>query len=92
MSATFTQAAQRWHELRAEYEDYLEATYARAEEACRGKMLNERGRRAGIESRSLFMGNRARAYAYASPELVEWWQTNNRTPFSEYEAMRTDWA
>lgn len=85
-------AAQQWHELRAEYEDYLEARYAQAEEACRGAMLNERGRRAGIESRSLFMGNHARAHAYASDELVEWWRENGRVPFSAYESMRTDWG
>jgi hypothetical protein len=90
-SATFAAAASTWRALRMEYEDYLEATYARAAEDCRGALLNERGRRAGVESRSLFMGNARRAHAYASPELIEWWQTNPRVPFSDYEAMRTEY-
>jgi hypothetical protein len=87
---TIAAAFAQWRVIRAEYEDYLEAAYALAAEETRGALLNRRGMAAGIESRSLFMGNRARAYAYASPELIEHWDKHPRVPFVEYEAQRTD--
>ena len=78
-------AVEQWHELRAEYELVLEAAYERAETACNGRLLNARGMRAGIDAYSLFMGNRARAYAYASEELVEHWRRYPRLTFTDYE-------
>jgi sirohydrochlorin ferrochelatase len=85
MSLHFERALQDWREARAEYERVLHATYERAAEACRDRLVNEDGRRLGIEPLSLFMGTRARAYRYASEELVEWWRSHPRVPFVEFE-------
>lgn len=85
MSLRFERAIAEYHECRAEYELALEAAYEAAAAACSDALLNDRGIRAGIDSRSLFMGNRRRAYAYASPELVEWWETHPRVTFADFE-------
>lgn len=85
MSEHFERALADWREARAEYERKLEADYEAAAAACSDSLVNDRGRKAGITSISLFMGNRTRAHAYASPELIEWWETHPRTPFVEFE-------
>lgn len=74
-----------WREVRADYEDVREAAYMRAEEATNGALLNARGRAAGIDPASLFMGPARRAYAYASPELVEHWEQHPRVTYAEFE-------
>lgn len=85
MSAYIREALELRAWARADFEDYRLAEYERASEACRGALLNERGRRAGIDSLSLFMGSSVRAYAYASDELKEHWQTHKRPVFAEFE-------
>lgn len=74
-----------WRECRADFDLTLQAAYDAAEEGCRGALLNDRGRRKGIDSMSLFLGPAVRAYAYASEELVEWWQSHPRVTFAEFE-------
>lgn len=86
MSLRFERAMSEWREMRAEYELKLYADYDAAEEACLGEMLNDRGRRAGIDPVSLFYGNETRAFAYASDELREWWETHPRTTVAAFEA------
>ncbi len=71
-------------QCRDDFEDHRAAAYMAAEEACT-VMLNARGRRQGIDPYSLFMGNRARAYAYASEELVDWWESHTRPTYAEFE-------
>lgn len=90
MSAIFADAARRYRRCRAEYEHYLDAAYLAAEEATRGAMLNARGRRAGIDPRSLMMGTEKRALAYASPELVEYWGDWPRLTYSAFEEQWTE--
>lgn len=85
MSVIFDQAVERHYECRAAYQDYLLHAYARAEEACRGRLLNRRGERAQVDSLSLFSGNSIRAHAYASEELAEWWRSNPRVTFEQFE-------
>ncbi|MDR7113909.1 sirohydrochlorin ferrochelatase [Microbacterium trichothecenolyticum] len=80
-----TEAFADYRECRDEYTRVLHAQYERAAEACRDALLNERGRRAGIEPITLFMGNRTRAYAYASEELVEYWRERPRLTFAMFE-------
>lgn len=79
-------AAQR--AVRRDYDDLLEASVAAALEDCSGVLLNARGRAAGIEARSLFLGPERRALAYASEELAEWWNAHPRLTFAAYEAQR----
>lgn len=74
-----------WRAIRDDYELHLQSAYLVAEEACRGKLLNRRGRRAGIDPLSLFLGPAVRAYAYASDELIEHWRSHPRVTFEQYE-------
>lgn len=67
-----------------EYRDAVHAAYLAAEEFTRGHMLNERGRRADIDPETLFTGPRARAYAYASWELAEWFDAHGRPTMVEW--------
>ena len=86
MSLRFEMAMSEYHECRSEYQLHLDASYEAAAEACNDALLNDRGIRAQVDPRSLFMGNSTRAYAYASPELVAWWETNPRVTFADFEA------
>ncbi len=74
-------------EARARYRELIAAAYLEAEEETRGAMLNARGVRGGIDTVSLFSGPEARAYAYASPELIEHWARRPRVTFAEYCAQ-----
>lgn len=85
MSQLFDDAIEQWRDCRAAFADHQLAEYDRAAEACRGNLLNRRGRDAGVDSLSLFQGNRIRAHAYASPELVEHWRTWPRPTFEAFE-------
>jgi hypothetical protein len=78
-----------WREVRAEFEDYREAAYERAHEQCNGVLLNARGERAGIDPCSLFIGPQARALAYASEELRDYWQQHPRLTYEAFERSRT---
>ena len=91
MSAIFKLAVAHWRNVRAEYENYREAAYERAETDCNGALLNERGKKAGVDPYSLFMGNAARAYAYASEELVEHWERYPRLTFTDFERQQLEY-
>lgn len=90
MSALFKAAANGWRVMRADFEIQREGAYLRAETACNGKLLNDRGRRAGIDPYSLFIGASARAYAYASEELIDHWARYPRLTLAEFEAQSFD--
>ncbi|MCU1418698.1 MAG: serine/threonine kinase [Schumannella sp.] len=90
MSKIFALAASRWRVMRAEYENYREGAYLRAETACNGVLLNERGKRAGVNPYGLFIGPEVRALAYASEELVEHWRQYPRMTFAQFEAETLD--
>lgn len=74
-----------WRACREDYELALYAQYVRAEAATNGAMLNELGRRRGVDPLSLFMGPERRALAYASEELVEHWARDPRVTFADFE-------
>jgi len=79
-----------YKQIRAEFEDYRHAAYEAASEACRGRLLNERGRKAGKDAWDLFIGNEAHARAYASEELIEFWATHPRITVAAYERQSLD--
>lgn len=85
MSAHFDAALASWRECRVEYDLMLWGQYEAAEEATRGALLNDRGRRAGIDPFTLFLGPEQRAAAYASEELIEHWETRPRVTFARFE-------
>ncbi|MBU4213561.1 MAG: hypothetical protein KJ792_02770 [Actinobacteria bacterium] len=84
-SVIFAEAASAWRECRDAYDLFLEDQHSQAERACRGNLLNRRGRTAGIRAETLFLGPWSRARAYASDELLEWWATHPRQTFSQFE-------
>jgi len=84
-SPIFAAALERYHAMREDFELVLENAYERAETECNGQLLNERGRRVGVDPYSLFYGPEVRALAYASPELVEHWATHPRMTVSDFE-------
>lgn len=90
MSLTFDSAIAIWRGLRAEFELYRECQHQAATEDCNAVLLNRDALARGIDSYSLFIGPRARAERWASPELVEWWQSHGRMTFAEYEAQRLE--
>ncbi len=83
----FTGATRLYHDVHAEWADYVEQLFLTAEAATRGHLLNRRGREAGIDPRTLFYVRAARAYAYASDELQAHWLTHPRMPWRTYEAQ-----
>ena len=85
MSALFALAAGQWRAMRADFEVVREAAYRTASEDCNGVLLNARGKAAGVDAYSLFMGTAARAYAYASRELVDHWSTHPRPTLAAFE-------
>ena len=85
MSLIFRFAAQAWAEMRAEFKVVREAAYRTALDDCNGVLLNARGKAARIDPYSLFMGQTARAYAYASDELRDHWATHTRPTLHEFE-------
>ncbi|WP_349862617.1 hypothetical protein [Leifsonia sp. WHRI 6310E] len=92
MSRIFALAASSWRSMRAEYEIYREGAYERAETDCNGVLLNARGKKAGVDPYSLFMGNEARALAYASEELVDHWARHPRLTFAAFERQHLEYV
>lgn len=93
MSVLFAAAASQWAVMRAEYETVRESHYVQALDATNGVLLNERGKRAGIDPYSLFMGNETRALAYASRELVDHWARTPRLTLAAFERqMLEEWS
>lgn len=90
MSLIYEAAIAEWRRTRADYSLFLEAQHRAASAVCNGALLNARGRAAGVSSFSLFMGPWARAKAYASEELIEFWDTSRRVTFAEFERQSYD--
>lgn len=87
VSLRFERALAEWRECRAAYEDLRYAMHDAAEEATKGVMLSELGRRRDVDTLDLFLGPAYRARAYASAELIEWWETHKRITFAAFEAQ-----
>lgn len=91
MSLVFESAIKEWHRIRNEYDLHLETQYAQAVDACNTVLLNRRGREAGMDTFSLFSGPHTRALAYASEELVCFWEhTSPRVTYQDFERQYFD--
>lgn len=87
-----TNPAQRPHkrlsrreQARAEYETYLDCQYLQAEGDCNGVLLNQEGKAARVDPRTLFQGPLPRATKYASEELLSWWGRYGRLNFAAFK-------
>lgn len=87
-SPWFAMAIEQRRIARAEFQDFLENHLRAADDELSGYLLNQRGTDAGIEAMTLFYGPAVRVKAYASEELVNWFQENGRMTFQEYEESR----
>ena len=61
-----------------EYRDEVYRQWLTAEAATNGYMLNREGRRRDVDERSLFTGPESRVRKYASPELIEFFESHPR--------------
>ena len=71
-------ARRRRQAAEQEYQDEVYRQWRAAEAATNGYMLNRAGQRVGIDERSLFAGPESRVRKYASPELIEWFESHPR--------------
>lgn len=84
-SPIFAAALEAWAECREAYALHLETQYEQAIAATNGVLLNRRGTAEGVSTWSLFLGPRARADAFASEELREFWRRTPRLTFAQFE-------
>jgi hypothetical protein len=70
--------------LRAEWERMAHAQWLDAERQCAGELLNDRGRREGIDPFTLWSGPLHRAEIYASEELRNYWLACPRIDVGTY--------
>jgi len=77
-------ARRRRETAEQEYRDEVYRQWLAAEAQTRGVMLNRRGVAAGINERSLFTGPESRVKAYASPELIGWFEAHPRPTRASY--------
>jgi hypothetical protein len=71
-------ARRRREDAEREYRDEVYRQWRAAEAGTNGYMLNRTGLREGIDERSLFAGPESRVRKYASPELIEWFESHPR--------------
>ena len=79
----------RSQEIREDYELHVHQLMLDAEQATRGNMFSDVGKRAGASAYDLFSGDIWQSIRYASPELREWWQQNHmrRISFPEFRSQ-----
>jgi hypothetical protein len=71
-------ARDRRQRAESEYKDEVYRRWLQAEAETKGVMLNKAGLAAGINERSLFTGPESRVSKYASPELIEYFESHPR--------------
>jgi len=87
--ATEERRRQRWTARRHERQEAVEQAWLAAEAGTKGNMLNQRGKEARINERTLFTGPEARARKYASEELLNWWEDHPRPTGAYFEGQDT---
>lgn len=87
VSVILSDAFDTYQRMREDFELHRRATFARAHAELRGEMLSARGRTAGIDPYSLFMGPQYRVEAYATEELQAWFAQNGRPTVEQFEAQ-----
>lgn len=85
MSAIFARASRQWAEMKTEYDEYVDAAYDKALDACEGVLVNQEGKAQHIDGYSLLTGSVTRAYRFASWELKQYWTRHPRITLAEFE-------
>jgi hypothetical protein len=76
-------------EVQEEYDLFVEQQFLLAEQAVKTSDVNAAGAARGIGLRDLLTGDVRDVYRYASPELLEWFETNRRITWTEFYYART---
>ncbi|MGW3626273.1 hypothetical protein [Streptomyces sp. NPDC000880] len=82
-------------QIRTDFATADEARFLAAEDATGGRMLSPAGEQAGVSARDVFSGSnmsqRSQWRRYASPELLEWFDSNGgRLTYSTFKARRLE--
>ena len=85
MSLIYEMAGTIQKAMSADFEREVEVTYARAEEATNGYLVNKAGRARGVRGIDLFTGPEKDAYRYASDELIAHWMQEPRLTKTAFE-------
>ena len=85
MSLIYEMAGTIQKAMSADFEREVEATYAQAEEATDGYLVNKAGRARGLRGIDLFTGSEKDAYRYASEELIVHWMQSPRLTKTAFE-------
>ncbi|WP_331759787.1 hypothetical protein OG422_30815 (plasmid) [Streptomyces sp. NBC_01525] len=76
-------------ESRETYRSHCEEQWKRAEDWCRGNLLNRKAAAKGINPRDLFSGPATIAYARASEDLTRFWSdVEPRLTFAQWDEMK----
>ncbi|MEV7381899.1 hypothetical protein [Streptomyces lydicus] len=76
-------------ESRETYRAHCEEQWKRAEDWCRGNLLNRKAAAKGINPRDLFSGPATIAYARASEDLTRFWaDVEPRLTFAQWDEMK----
>ena len=76
-------------ESRETYRAHCEEQWKRAEDWCRGNLLNRKAAAKGINPRDLFSGPASIAYARASEDLTRFWaDVEPRLTFAQWDEMK----
>ncbi len=71
--------------IRRAYDTWTYERYLQAEAATRGHLVTQQATVVGVSAVSLFSGPLARALKWATPELLEWWDSNGgRVTFGDF--------
>lgn len=76
-------------EMRREFEDWLDVEWIKAEEATNGNMLTHEATAAGVTIKQLWKVNANTARAWASEELLDYWNSAGRMTFADWQASYT---
>ena len=79
----------RWAAVYEQWYLFAHAQFLAAEDVCRGNLVNREGQRADVQPWELWTGSTSHARRYASEELLEFWEANQRVTVSAFrEAIR----
>lgn len=90
MSAIYRWAGDLMAQCREEWAAFVDTQITTAETDLKGVLVNRAGLSRGITADDLFTGPASRAFAYATPELMEWWWDHPRRTFAQFERMWLD--
>lgn len=76
-------------QIRAEWDDYIEAEWVRLENATNGNVLSKKAAAAGRHPRDLLTVNPKTAKSWASEETRRYWDENGRMTYDAFKAGYT---